>query len=135
MAMRRKRFASSRKAGTDDVVVLEVNDQEFKCNSRIPGMVLVDFISDMDEDDPKSMGDSLKNFFKEAIREDELERFNAYVRDPVNDIDLPLLAEMAGWLAEQFSGEPDTGSSQASSGGLEQTGLGSLEPPLGEVPI
>jgi hypothetical protein len=134
MAMRRKKFIS-KKVGTDDVVILEVNDTEFKCKSRIPGMILVDFISHMDEDDPKSMGDSLRGFFDNTIQEVDLERFNEYVRNPENDIDLEMLAEMAGWLAEQFSGEAPTGSSPASSDGLEQIGLGSLEPPLGEVPI
>lgn len=135
MAMRRKKFTSQKKTGTDDVVILEVNDQEFRCKSRIPGMVLVDFISQMDEDDPKSMGEALKNFFDESLQPAELERFNAYVRDPENDVDLPLLAEMAGWLAEQLSGELPTGSSQASSDGLDPTGLGLLEPPLDEVPV
>lgn len=135
MAVRRKKFSSTKRVGTDDVVILEVNDQEFRCKSRIPGMVLVDFISQMDEDDPKSMGDSLKGFFNEALLPAELDRFNEYIRLPENDIDLEMLAEMAGWLAEQFSGEAPTGPSSASSGGPEATGLGLLEPPLDGPPI
>lgn len=138
MAMRRKKF-STKKAGTDDVVLLEVNDASFRCHSRIPGMVLVDFISGMDEDDPKSMGIMLKSFFEEAMSPEVFAEFNAFTRDPEQDVDLEALSEMAGWLAEQYSGddsgEAPTGPSPASFDGLDPTGLGLSEQPLGEVPI
>ena len=126
MAIRRKKFIT-KKAGTDDVVALDVNDVSFPCNSKIPGMVLVDFISEMDEDNPSAMGKSLTGFLKAAIREDAHEAFFEYCRVPENDVDLDALAEMAGWLAEQYSGENPTAQSPVSSDGLPTTGIPSLE--------
>lgn len=131
--MRRKNF-STKKQGTDDVVVLDVNEGEpnaksFPCNSRIPGMVLVDFISMMDEDDPSSMGRGLSAFFDAAIQENHVEAFKTYTRDPKNQVEVEDLAEMAGWLAEQYAGGNPTVLSQGSSAGSAPTGPGSEDVP------
>src|SRR5687768_3096584 len=98
MALRRKNF-STKKKGTDDVVILDVNqdDPEFArswpCQSKIPGMVLVDFIAGMDEDDPAAMGTMLKEFFEAAIKPESHEDFHEYTRDPKNEVEIDDLAE------------------------------------------
>lgn len=126
MAIRRRNF-STKKAGTDDVIILDVNeDTSFKCQSKIPGMILVDFIAEMDEDNPKSMGEGLKSFFKAALGESH-EAFLEYTRDPNNEVELEDLAEMAGWLAEQYSGGNPTVLSQPSSAGSESSGHGNAD--------
>lgn len=132
MSMRRKTF-SAKKSGTDDVVILDLEDPNgnavsFRCNSKIPGMVLVDFISEMDEDKPAAVGGMLQGLFKHAIAEDEYERFTEYVRDIKNEVDLEMLSEMAGWLAEQYSGNP-TMSSSSSTNGSSTTGFGASDVP------
>lgn len=145
MAVRRKNFHTKKK-GTDDVVILDVNGGDgfeedgikgasFRCNSKIPGMVLVDFISEMDEDDPKSMGIGLTSFFEAAVDENVMADFFAYVRDKKNGVELDDLAEMAGWLAEQYTGGNPTVQSQPSSDGSAQSGLGSEDVPseLGSI--
>lgn len=134
MAMRRRNF-NTKKKGTDDVVVLDINGDDpelarsFPCNSKIPGMVLVDFISEMDEDDPASMGSSLTSFFKASIQKDHYEAFLEYVRTPENEVDLEQLAEMAGWLAEQYTGGNPTEQSSGSSDGLSLSGPGNEDVP------
>jgi hypothetical protein len=130
--MRRKNF-STKKRGTDDVVALDVNQDDpesadsFMCQSKIPGMVLVDFISGMDEDDPAAMGAMLKGFFEAAIKPEELERFMAYTRATENEVEIEDLAEMAGWLAEQYSGGNPTELLSASSGGSTPSGPGNVD--------
>lgn len=124
MAIRRRNF-STKKAGTDDIVMLDVNEAiSFKCASKIPGMVLVDFIAEMDEDNAQSMGVGLQNFFKHALGENH-EAFLKYVRDPENEVGIDDLSEMAGWLAEQYSDGNPTVLSQPSSDGSTPNGPGS----------
>lgn len=121
MAMRRKSF-STKKAGTDDVIVLAINDVEFRCTSKIPGVVLIDFISTMDMDDPKSAGQGITKFLQTAIVEEDWILFDAYIREPENDVDLDLLGEACGWLAEQYTGGNPTEQSPSSSSGSENIG-------------
>lgn len=132
MGMRRKEFVT-KKAGTDDVVELVVNGTVFPCKSRIPGMVLVDFLSAMDMDDPKTVGDMLKGFFREAFKDGEVyDRFMSFSRDPDNEIGIEDLSGMAGWIAEQYGGGPTAGS-QGSSGGTDTTSSGPAESPFSEA--
>lgn len=127
MAVRRRKFNTKKAGSRDDVVILDVNDDHsFKCASTIPGMLLVDFITMMDEDDPKSMGEGLQQFFTAALGEN-YEEFLVVTRDPENEIDINDLSEMAGWLAEQYSDGNPTVLSQLSSGGSDTTGLGNEE--------
>lgn len=129
MAIRRKKFNTKKAGSRDDVVILDVNDDHsFHCSPTIPGMLLVDFITMMDEDDPKSMGEGLQQFFSAALG-DNYDGFLAVTRDPANEIDINDLSEMAGWLAEQYSDGNPTVLSQLSSGGSEPTGPGSEDAP------
>lgn len=126
MAIRRRKFNTKKVRAADDVVILDVNEEfSFKCENSIPGMVLVDFIAEMDEENPSSLGEGLRGFFEAALGANH-EAFLECVRDPKNEVDISDLAEMAGWLAEQYSGENPTEPSVPSSAGSTVSGLGSM---------
>lgn len=127
MTVRRRKFNTKKAGSRDDVVILDVNDDHsFKCSSTIPGMLLIDFIAMMDEDDAQSMGLGLQDFFKAALGSN-YEEFLAVTRDPANEIDINDLSEMAGWLAEQYSDGNPTVPSPPSSDGSDATGPGSVD--------
>lgn len=123
--MRRKRFNTHSESGTDDVVILDINDQEFKCKSRIPGIVLMSWVSKIDMDDPAAAAGAVEEMLKAAIEDHEWDRFYEYISDPVNDVDLKTLSRMTGWLVEQYTGNPTPPSSD-SSDGQRWNGRGSL---------
>lgn len=106
MAARRKSF------GTPDKPIapleIEVNGEVFNVNTRIPGAVLLDFMEQIDVENPQESAKSLKDFFALAIQADEQERWNTFLRDPEKGPDLELLSEVAGYLIEQIGGGGDT---------------------------
>lgn len=116
MAMRRRSFNTFSEAGSDDILVLEINDQAFKCKSRIPGMVLMRWVSKIDMDDPATAGEAIEVLLRQAIAPDDWDRFDAYVTDARNNVDLKTLGEIIGWLTEQYTGTPTQQPSGSSSG-------------------
>lgn len=115
--MSAKKVFSTRKAVSKEPVAFAVNDKDFHCVRAIPGMVLLDFISTVDLDNPASAGGAVTNFFKTAIQPEEWEDFLAYTRDPINEVGIDDLSQIAGWLAEQYMGEIPTTPAENSSAG------------------
>lgn len=134
MAMRRKSFSTYKPQGTDDVVILDLNGIDFPCQSRIPGIVLVEFISQMDEDKPQMAGSAVINFLQASIMPTSWDAFMAHVRDPQAGVGLEELTEICSWLAEQYTGENPTQSSSGSSAGSQTSGPGPSEQPYAQEP-
>ena len=124
--MRRKKFSTYTDKGSDDVVILDINDREFKCKSRIPGIVLMRWVSKLDMEDPAAAAGAVEELLRAAIAPDDQDDFFEYVEDPANNVDLQTLSQMAGWLVEQFTGNP-TQQSSDSSPGSRWNGPGSKE--------
>lgn len=107
MTTRRKSFTS---ATYNNPIVdereVELNGETFKLVDMIPGAVLLDFLANQDMEDPAAMAKVLYSLFDEAIIPEDVERFKAFIRDPKAKVDLEVLAEVAGYIAEEFSGRP-----------------------------
>lgn len=128
VAMRRKKFSTRGNVGSDDVVILELNDREFKCKSRIPGIVLMRWVSHIDQDDPAKSAGAVEELMRQSIAPDDVDDFFEYIEDPVNDVDIKTLSQMAGWVVEQLTGNPTQESSDSSSGS-RWSGPGSKDEP------
>jgi hypothetical protein len=85
---------------------LEVNDQTFRLKGAIPGDVLLDFMAGADADNPAQMAKLVRELIDTAIVEEDLERWHAFIRDEANSVDLNTLSEIAGYVAEVMSGNP-----------------------------
>jgi hypothetical protein len=103
---RRKSFTSFNGLPNEDEVEIEVNGKIFKCRPMLPGPVILDFMAGIDENAPATMVKALRTLFNEAIVEDQLEDWEAFTRDPANKVDLDLLSEIGGYLAEVYTGRP-----------------------------
>ena len=92
----------------------DINEETFRLNKSAPGAVLLDFLGNASTDDAGAMATVLTSLFKEAIHEDDYDRFIAFTRERQNNVDLETLAEIAGYAAEKLSGSgkatqsPDT---------------------------
>jgi len=99
--MARKSFKTAAPRGTEE---FEINDEVFRYDPDIPGAVLLDFMSEADTDDPSKMAAVINRLLEEAIVDTDKPRFDAFVRDKRNNVDITLLAEICGFIAESASG-------------------------------
>jgi hypothetical protein len=113
--MATKKF-TSKPAVRDDKIVIELNDQTFKCNDQIDGMTLMEFAAKVDPDNPLSAAGSVGNFFQAAIVPEDWKRFMAYTKDPKNGVSVETLGEIAGWLAGEYMDVPTVPAESSSAG-------------------
>ena len=106
--MARRKSISARSRMNQDPIELEIDDNVFQCQRNIPGIVLLDFMGNIDEDEPSTMAKALNELIFSCLEEHERERFKTYISDPENGVDIEALSEIAGWLAEQYTGRPTT---------------------------
>ena len=99
--MARKTFTSYAPTEIEEV---EINGRVFTLNASVPGDVILDFLSEADSEDNAAMARTLRQLFAHAINPDQLDDFNAFIRDPSNHVTLDVLAEIAGYVAETVSG-------------------------------
>lgn len=79
----------------------------FHLKPAVPGAVLLDFLSGAHADDPAAMANTVKSLLDAAIVDDELEAWQAYIRDDNNSVSLEILSEIAGYASEVLSGGND----------------------------
>ena len=72
----------------------------------IPGSVLLDFLSGVKDDDPGGLARTVLSLIQAAVIPEQWEDFRAFVDDPNNGVGLDTLSEIAGYLAEAYSGRP-----------------------------
>lgn len=82
----------------------DVNGTEFHLRPSVPGDVLLDFLVEADSDKPAQLAKTIRDLMQAAIVEDELAAWHAFIRDEDNAVDLATLSEIAGYVAEQMSG-------------------------------
>jgi hypothetical protein len=112
-AKRHKSFTpKNRKKSTP--LTFELYDETFEAFPDLQGAVILDFAASMstsnskiDEDEDGVGGAEAANlivtFFEKALLPDSLQRFNKLIRDPDTIVEAELLAEIVGWLMEQYT--------------------------------
>lgn len=84
----------------------DVNGTVFHLNPSIPGDVLLDFVAGVGADDNAKAAGVIRDLLKAAIVESEYDRWVEFIRNPANGVSLNVLSEVAGFVAEQMSGNP-----------------------------
>ena len=72
----------------------------------VPGSVVLDFMSETSEDDPGTLAAAVMKMLQVSILPEDWDRFRDFIDDSNNGITLEILSEIAGYLAEAFSGRP-----------------------------
>ena len=85
---------------------IEINGATWQFNPSLPGALLLDFTAQADEDHPNRMAQAISDLLNFAIVAEEKEAFNAWLRDPANDVSMDLLGEIAGYLTEVYTQTP-----------------------------
>jgi len=104
--------AFTRKAREEvEPLSFDLEGQTFKCHPEIPGAVILDFAAASSEGGVE-VAIQMSSFFKRAILPEDYENFEKLIYDPEVAIDEELLADILGWLVEQYTDRPTEASSK-----------------------
>lgn len=119
--MAKKTFKGRRR---DQPVIIELESPDGErsltthCVDSLPGSVFLDLVTAINfdrsgGDDDVSRQDALQvveaagiliKIIQMAVKPDEWDAFKAWIDDPANGVDAEMLAEIAGYLAEEYTG-------------------------------
>jgi len=116
--MTTKRFKDFGLGGEVDKTPLsfKLHDEEFNCRPSLQGKVLLSMVGAADSDDPTAMAKMMDDFFGVALIEGDSDRFKALLEDPEKVVTVETLAEIVGWLVEQYTARPTQQPGPSSSG-------------------
>ena len=86
---------------------------EVQGRESIAGSVILDFLAEIDTDDPGTLAKAVNRMLKLSIADESWDEFKAFVDDENNGISLELLSEIAGFFAESFSGKASASQEQS----------------------
>lgn len=105
----KKVIARQSEATADKPLKLEFQESDgsvkkFLFVHEIPGVILLDFVAEMDSASNTGAARVIKDFINTSLLDDEQrESWAAYAREPKNRITLEVMSEMVTWLAEKYS--------------------------------
>lgn len=129
--MRKKSFTARNVVPTDGLEI-EINGRSFPCRPKIAGITILDFTSKMDEEDPVAMSRGLVDFLSACIDPSVEKDWHAFISDPDNDVDIEVLAEIVGYLTEEYTNRP-LPQPEPSSNGPAPSGPGVVDVPSAGV--
>jgi hypothetical protein len=109
--MTRFKDFGSGKPVNEEPIQFALNGETFECRKAVPGKILLDLIAGGEED-----ATVVDRFFTAVLVEESLERFNILAVDPDRVVSVETLADIAGWLAEQYAARPSEQSNSSSDG-------------------
>lgn len=107
---RRKVFRGKALADVPDFVLESASDpdvyEHFIGQPSLPGIIALEMSAD------GMTAEAIPSFFSAVVQEKDHDRFNTFVRDPKNGIDLETLIEIATYLIEEYTARPTEPSSE-----------------------
>lgn len=79
---------------------------EVICEAMVPGSTFLDFLANIDEEDPSTIAGTLNAIFIAAVPAETYDDFRAFIDDPKNGVDISMLGELAGYLSEVYAKRP-----------------------------
>jgi hypothetical protein len=114
MSEKFKDFGSG--VGEKEPISFKLHGEEFKCHPAIQGRTLMKVAINADSGDISKAASVVDDFFLVALLPESYKRFTAILESEDKIVTVETLGEISGWLMEQYSSRPDTGSEPSSSG-------------------
>lgn len=92
---------------SDKPLTFELYDETFYAVGQIQGKTLMGLVKNANVEDAAESADTLIGFFDEVLLEESLERFNKLTTSKDKIVPVETLAEIVGWLVEEYSGRPE----------------------------
>lgn len=102
---RRRAFTTKKNTQRQEPVLVEIDGESFYARPRVPGAVLLDFIS-AGAEGGGAVAAQLTEFLKAAFTEEEYARLDARLRDASDEeaiADEELIGEIVAYLVEEYA--------------------------------
>lgn len=107
MTKRFKDFGSG-SDGNQEPVSFKLYGETFECVSQLQGQVLLNLVADSSGDDPAKASAIVTKLFEQVLTDESYVRFDALLKDKEKIVTVEKLAEITGWLVEEYSNRPET---------------------------
>jgi hypothetical protein len=94
-------------ANQDEPITFSLYGENFHAVPAIQGKTLMGLIKDADMDNPAESANMVLGFFDKVLVPESLERFTALTESKDKIVPVETLAEIVGWLVEEYSGRPE----------------------------
>lgn len=103
---RHKSFGKPAGAKTEPIT-FDLFDETFTAIPEIQGTTLMGLMQANDPDDPAASVRMILDFFPLVLEDESYERFHALTTSKDKIVSAETLAEIVGWLVEEYSGRPE----------------------------
>ncbi len=111
-----KDFGTPFNAEDAETISFKIYDETFECFPEMQGKTLLEFIQLTQSEDTTDSAFAMEMFFLKVLKPESAARFDALAKDPERIVSVQTLAELVGWIMEQYSNRPNEGSEQSSTG-------------------
>lgn len=95
--------------GDKSPVSFKLYGEDFTCVSQLQGKVLLDLVADSSGDDPAKNAQVIDTFFSAVLLDESFTRFSALLKDKEKIVTVETLANITGWLIEEYTSRPTSG--------------------------
>jgi RNase adaptor protein for sRNA GlmZ degradation len=88
-------------------VSFKLFEEDFYCVSSLPGKILLDLVTKSSSEVTSDQASIITDFFSSVLLDESLERFNQLIVDKNKVVTTETLAEITGWLVEQYGERPN----------------------------
>jgi hypothetical protein len=88
-------------------ISFKIFEEEFLCVSSMPGKILLDLVGKANSTETSDQASMITDFFSSVLVDESLERFNKLIVDKERVVTTETLAEITGWLVEQYGDRPN----------------------------
>ena len=92
---------------SDQPLTFRLYDEEFHCHSRMQGKTLLEFVEMANSENASETAKVTRVFFKKVLKPESYDRFDALLDDPEKIVSVETLAEITGWVLEQYGDRPE----------------------------
>ena len=88
-------------------ITFDLHGETFTAIPQIQGTTLMNLMKANDPDIPAASAGLIMDFFPLVLEDESLERFNTLISSKDKIVPAETLAEIVGWLVEEYSGRPE----------------------------
>lgn len=92
---------------TAEPVKFKLYDEEFVCIPQVQGKILLELVAESSSEDTVRSSVVIDKFFSYVLEDESYARFDALVHDKHKIVSIETLAEITGWLVEEYTNRPE----------------------------
>jgi hypothetical protein len=92
---------------SDQPLTFKLFDEDFHCYPRMQGKALLEFVEMANSENAGDTAKVTRVFFKKVLKPESYTKFDALLDDPEKIVSVDTLAEITGWLLEQYGDRPE----------------------------